>query len=89
MHNCLNDFWFDKKLKITQLVEVHQVTSKRNGLKYVLKQFPLTDMTLEQKQDAFRESELMSKLKHPNIVLHKQSFEEQNQLNILMEFCEN
>ena len=35
------------------------------------------------------EAEFMQKLKHPNIVLHQASFEEQQKFIILMEFCEN
>ena len=55
---------------------MHQVVSNRDGLKYVLKQFDLQDMTFEQKRDAYKEAELLQKLKHPFIVQHKTSFEE-------------
>lgn len=88
MHNSISDFQFVKKYKRNQLVEVHQVVSKRDGFKYVLKQFDLQDMTIEQKRDAYKEAELLQKLKHPFIVQHKTSFEEKNKLNIMMEFCE-
>lgn len=76
-------------LSKNSLVEVHKVTSLKDGKRYVLKQLTLTDVTERQKSDAYNEAAIMERIKHPNIVTYITSFEEDNKLNILMELCEN
>ena len=46
-------------------------------------------MTDEQKTDAINEANLTKNLKHPNLVVCHKTFEAGDNLNILLEFCEN
>ena len=48
----------------------------------------MADMTDNQKADALNEALLMGKIQNKHIVRHYRSFETENKLNILMEFCE-
>jgi len=42
----------------------------------------------KERKSAFREAELLKSLDHPNIVAYENTFIEDNQLIIVMEYCE-
>jgi NIMA (never in mitosis gene a)-related kinase len=57
-------------------------------MKYVLKQIDLRKTSKKDIQSAQQEAKLLSKLKHPNIVSYKDSFESNGFLFIVMLYCE-
>ena len=55
----LNEFEFGERLSVNTFVEVYKVTSMVDGASYVLKQHDMSDMTDEQKWDAYNEVSIM------------------------------
>ena len=55
---------------------------------YVLKKINLKKASTRERKSAEQEAKLLSKLKHPNIVSYKDSFEKDGFLYIAMQFCE-
>jgi len=55
----------------------------------VLKQIDTGKMTSLQKKEAVHEATILSSINSPYIVKYYDSFTEKNQINILMEYCEN
>lgn len=60
----------------------------RDKKQYVLKKMDLNKASKRERKAAELEAKLLSKLKHPNIVGYKDSFEEEGYLWIAMSFCE-
>ncbi len=56
---------------------------------YVLKQIDISRMSSAQKKEAVLEATILSKINSPYIVKFYDSFTDRNQINIIMEFCEN
>lgn len=56
---------------------------------YVLKVIDTSKMARQQRAEAAKESLLMSKLEHPNVVKMYESFTTNMKINIVMELCEN
>ena len=67
---------------------VQRVKSQKDKQQYVLKQIDMQHMLEEQKEEVFRERNLMEKCKHPNIVNCISTFEEDRKMNIVLEYCE-
>eukprot|EP00730_Choanoeca_flexa_P005126 TRINITY_DN11882_c0_g1_i14.p1 TRINITY_DN11882_c0_g1~~TRINITY_DN11882_c0_g1_i14.p1 ORF type:complete len:504 (+),score=113.61 TRINITY_DN11882_c0_g1_i14:142-1653(+) len=67
---------------------VHLVRDNKKRHKYVIKIMDVE--SIKQRDSALQEADLLSKLNHPNIVRHRDSFlsPDQNQLCIVMQFCE-
>ena len=55
---------------------------------YVIKQIPLEDLSPSEKEEVKKEAELLSKINSDFVVKYFDSFEENNFLNIVMEYCE-
>ncbi len=69
--------------------EVWLVKHKRDKKQYVLKKMELKNASKRERRAAELEAKLLAKLKHPNIVSYKDSFEtEEGFLYIAMGFCE-
>lgn len=58
------------------------------SLQYVLKKINLKKASKRERSSAEQEAKLLSRLKHPNIVSYKDSFEKDGILYIAMQFCE-
>lgn len=58
------------------------------SLQYVLKMINLKKASKRERSSAEQEAKLLSRLKHPNIVSYKDSFEKDGILYIAMQFCE-
>ncbi|EDV22346.1 uncharacterized protein TRIADDRAFT_28793 [Trichoplax adhaerens] len=58
-----------------------------NGL-VIIKQIPVEDMTIEERQSAINEVKVLSVLKYPNIIGYYDSFYEDKALMIVMEYAE-
>lgn len=69
--------------------EVTLVKHRRDGRQYVIKKLNLRNTTSRERQAAEQEAQLLSQLKHPNIVTYKESWEGgDGLLYIVMGFCE-
>ncbi|XP_053377049.1 serine/threonine-protein kinase Nek4-like isoform X2 [Mercenaria mercenaria] len=68
--------------------EVTLARHKRDRKQYVLKKINLKKASSRERRSAEQEAKLLSKLKHPNIVSYKDSFEKEGFLYIAMQYCE-
>ncbi|XP_032146054.1 serine/threonine-protein kinase Nek4 isoform X5 [Sapajus apella] len=69
--------------------EVTLVKHRRDGKQYVIKKLNLRNASSRERQAAEQEAQLLSQLKHPNIVTYKESWEGgDGLLYIVMGFCE-
>ena len=62
--------------------------SKRNGEQFAIKEIQMTNLTAEEKDNAMKEVQILSTLSNPNIVAHKESFQEKGNLYIVMEYVD-
>ncbi|KAG8556792.1 hypothetical protein GDO81_018208 [Engystomops pustulosus] len=69
--------------------EVSLATHRAEGKQYVIKKLSLRNAPRRERKAAEQEAQLLSQLKHPNIVAYKESWEgEDGLLYIVMGFCE-
>ncbi|XP_062970569.1 serine/threonine-protein kinase Nek4 [Cynocephalus volans] len=69
--------------------EVTLVKHRQDGRQYVIKKLNLRNTTSRERRAAEQEAQLLSQLKHPNIVTYKESWEGgDGLLYIVMGFCE-
>ncbi|KAG7472481.1 hypothetical protein MATL_G00109350 [Megalops atlanticus] len=69
--------------------EVNLVRHKTEGKQYVIKKLNLRTSSKRERRAAEQEAQLLSQLRHPNIVTYRESWEgEDCQLYIVMGFCE-
>ncbi|XP_008113420.2 serine/threonine-protein kinase Nek1 isoform X2 [Anolis carolinensis] len=64
------------------------VKSKENGKQYVIKEINISKMSNKEREESRREVAVLANMKHPNIVLYRESFEEGGCLYIVMDYCE-
>ncbi|XP_019377313.1 PREDICTED: serine/threonine-protein kinase Nek1 isoform X5 [Gavialis gangeticus] len=64
------------------------VKSKENGKQYVIKEISISKMSNKEREESRREVAVLANMKHPNIVLYRESFEENGCLYIVMDYCE-
>jgi NIMA (never in mitosis gene a)-related kinase len=64
------------------------VKNKLDGLNYIMKQITVSAMSVKEKQESLNEVNVLSNLKHPNIVQYVTSFQSGNKLCIVMEYAE-
>ncbi|XP_013371043.1 PREDICTED: serine/threonine-protein kinase Nek4 isoform X2 [Chinchilla lanigera] len=64
------------------------ILQKASLVLYVIKKLNLRNTTSRERQAAEQEAQLLSQLKHPNIVTYKESWEGDGLLYIVMGFCE-
>ena len=84
----IKDYIIKERLGIGASGVVYKVLKKSNNNTYVIKQIPLIGLTLQQINDAKLEARILSSVKSNYIVRYFESFEEKNNLNIVMEFCD-
>ncbi|XP_043978294.1 serine/threonine-protein kinase Nek4 isoform X2 [Gambusia affinis] len=69
--------------------EVNLVKHKTDRKQYVIKKLNLTTSSKRERRAAEQEAQLLSQLRHPNIVTYRESWEgDDRQLYIVMGFCE-
>ncbi|XP_069062164.1 serine/threonine-protein kinase Nek4 isoform X1 [Pleurodeles waltl] len=69
--------------------EVNLAKHRRDGKKFVIKKLNLRNATSRERKAAEQEAQLLSRLKHPNIVAYRESWEgKDGLLYIVMDFCE-
>ena len=69
--------------------EIFKVKKKSDNKYYVLKQISLFKLEEKKKQEIKKEAELLSKIKSKYVVKYEESFEYDDKLNIIMEYCES
>ena len=86
----LSDFDMDKKVKLGSgsFGVVYKVRRVVDNNVYVLKQINIANLKKITRNEAINEVTILNKLEHPNIVKYYDSFIENKNLNIIMEFCE-
>nr|XP_020853486.1 serine/threonine-protein kinase Nek1 isoform X6 [Phascolarctos cinereus] len=64
------------------------VKSREDYKQYVIKEINISRMSSKEREESRREVEVLANMKHPNIVLYRESFEENGSLYIVMDYCE-
>lgn len=88
MSNLLDNFEILHNIGKGSYGEVALVKHKKDKKQYVLKKINLKKASSRERRSAEQEAKLLSKLKHPNIVSYKDSFEKDGYLYIAMQYCE-
>ena len=86
----LKNYIKEKKLGEGAFGIVYKVKKKvdKDYKYFVLKQIPLLGQSEERKKYIKSEAEILSTIKSKYVVKYYESFEEENNLNIIMEYCE-
>ena len=84
----IKDYIIKVRLGIGAFGIVFKVVKKTNNNIYVIKQIPLLGLSPQQKIEAKSEARILSSVRSNYIVRYYESFEENNYLNIVMEFCD-
>ena len=83
----IKDYIIKERLGIGAFGIVFKVLKKSNNNIYVIKQIPLLGLSHQQKNEAKSEARILSSIRSNYIVRYYESFEENNYLNIVMEYC--
>ena len=84
----LKNYIIEKELGKGTYGVVYKAKNKNDNKIYVIKQISLEGLTKPQKDEVKLESEILKKIKSKYVVQYYDSFEEENKLNIVMEYCE-
>merc|ERR1712196_1577 len=67
--------------------EVFKVRRKEDDLMYVIKRISLGELDEKEQMDAIKEVRLMADIEHPHVVKYYDSMVKDDQLHIVMEYC--
>ncbi|XP_059185217.1 serine/threonine-protein kinase Nek4 isoform X2 [Centropristis striata] len=85
----MNNYLFIRVVGKGSYGEVNLVKHKTDRKQYVIKKLNLTTSSKRERRAAEQEAQLLSQLRHPNIVTYRESWEGDDcQLYIVMGFCE-
>ena len=84
----LKNYIIEKELGKGTYGVVYKAKKKSDNNTYVIKQISLQGLTNPQKSEVKLESDILKKIKSKYVVQYYDSFEEENKLNIVMEYCE-
>ncbi|KAK5934253.1 hypothetical protein CgunFtcFv8_014667 [Champsocephalus gunnari] len=85
----MNNYIFIRVVGKGSYGEVNLVKNKTDRKQYVIKKLNLTTSSKRERRSAEQEAQLLSQLRHPNIVTYRESWEGDDcQLYIAMGFCE-
>ena len=84
----IKDYIIKERLGTGAFGVVYKVVKKSTNKIYVIKQIPLLGLTSIQKDDVKLEAKILSSVRSIYIVRYYESFEENNYLNIVMEYCD-
>ncbi|XP_071349793.1 serine/threonine-protein kinase Nek4 isoform X2 [Trachinotus anak] len=85
----MNNYIFIRVVGKGSYGEVNLVKHKSDRKQYVIKKLNLTTSSKRERRAAEQEAQLLSELRHPNIVTYRESWEgDDRQLYIVMGFCE-
>ena len=82
----LKNYIIEKELGKGTYGVVYKAKNKNDNKIYVIKQISLEGLTKPQKDEVKLESEILKKIKSKYVVQYYDSFEEENKLNIVMEY---
>nr|XP_042698049.1 serine/threonine-protein kinase Nek1 isoform X5 [Chrysemys picta bellii] len=90
---CLRKRTMEKYIKVQKIGEgsfgkAILVKAKENSRQYVIKEINICKMSNKEREESRREVAVLANMKHPNIVLYRESFEENGSLYIVMDYCE-
>ena len=90
MSRLIKDYKIIRILGKGSYASAYLVTKELSGINksYVIKQIPLEDLSPSEKEEVKTEAKLLSQIKSDFVVKYYESFEENNFLNIVMEYCE-
>ena len=91
MSKMIRDYKVIKLLGKGNYAFAYLVEKKISDIKkyYVIKQIHFNDLSPSEKEEVKKEAKLLSQIKSDFVVKLYEFFEENNQLNIVMEYCEN
>ena len=84
----IRDYKIEKQLGKGSYGVVFKVTKKNDKNIYVIKQIPLAGLAEKQISEVKLEAKILSSIKSKYVVKYYDSFEEKNNLNIVMEYCD-
>jgi NIMA (never in mitosis gene a)-related kinase len=84
----IRDYSLVEKLGVGSYGVVYMAKKKKDDKVYVLKQISLDNMNIEQIDEVKNESKILASLKSPFITKYFESFIDNNNLNIIMEYCD-
>ena len=84
----IKDYIIKERLGTGAFGVVFKVLKKSNNTIYVIKQISLLGLSNQQKNEAKLEAKILSSVRSNYIVRYYESFEENNYLNIVMEYCD-
>ena len=84
----LKQYIIEKELGKGTYGIVYKAKKKEDNKEYVIKQISLQGLNKSQKDEVKMESEVLKKIESKYVVKYYESFEEENKLNIVMEYCE-
>ena len=84
----LQNYIIEKELGKGTYGIVYTAKKKNDNTIYVIKQISLLGLTKSQKDEVKQESVILEKIKSKYVVKYYESFEEDDKLNIVMEYCE-
>ncbi|XP_076354780.1 uncharacterized protein LOC143249195 [Tachypleus tridentatus] len=64
------------------------VKEKESDVLFVIKEINISRMSQDERDEAQKEVAVLSQMKHPNIVGYRESFEENGNLYIVMDYCD-
>ena len=85
----LRNYIIEKQLGKGTYGVVYKVKNKEDNQIYVLKQISLRGLSQKQKDEVKLEAQVLSKIKSQYVVKYYNSFEEEEKLNIIMEYCDS
>eukprot|EP00624_Nannochloropsis_granulata_P003167 evm.model.NODE_26029_length_10663_cov_35.096878.3 len=85
--SSLSDFDVDERLGKGAYGVVHRARRKRDGKVYVIKTVPLTDLKDSERSEAVNEVNILASIASSYVVKYYDSFVEQDELHIVMEYC--
>jgi len=84
----LKHYIIEKELGKGTYGTVFKAKKKEDNKEYVIKQISLLGLNKSQKDEVKMESEVLKSIESKYVVKYYESFEEENKLNIVMEYCE-
>ncbi|XP_022249572.1 serine/threonine-protein kinase Nek1-like [Limulus polyphemus] len=64
------------------------VKEKESDVSFVMKEINISKMSQDERDEAQKEVAVLSQMRHPNIVGYRESFEENGNLYIVMDYCD-
>ena len=87
MKNEIKDYIIEKEIGQGTYGFVYKATKKNDKKDYAIKQIPIRNVPENYKEQFKKEAEILSQIESKYVVKYYESFEEDNKLYIVMEYC--